>query len=180
MTSVVSRDPAVKPVASARPQGSRRAAALAERLVEGAEALYALASGLSEADWQTRLPKDGRKIGVIVNHVAWIYPVEIQVAQTLASGQPVVGLVWDDVHALNAKHAKEADAAGKVATLDLLQRNSAEAAAYIRGLSDEDLDRAAPASLYSDAPVTCQFMLEDHAVRHSYHHLMKIRAALGR
>ena len=28
-------------------------------------------------------------------------------------------------------------------------------------------------------PVTCQFMLEDHAVRHSYHHLAGIRAALG-
>jgi hypothetical protein len=35
-------------------------------------------------------------------------------------------------------------------------------------------------SLNSDAPLTCQFMLEDHAVRHSYHHLAKIRAALGR
>jgi hypothetical protein len=33
-------------------------------------------------------------------------------------------------------------------------------------------------SLYGDAPVTCQFMLEDHAVRHSYHHLAGIRAAL--
>jgi hypothetical protein len=34
--------------------------------------------------------------------------------------------------------------------------------------------------LNSDAPLTCQFMLEDHAVRHSYHHLAGIRAALGR
>jgi hypothetical protein len=33
-------------------------------------------------------------------------------------------------------------------------------------------------SLNSDAPLTCQFMLEDHAVRHSYHHLDRIRAAL--
>jgi hypothetical protein len=33
-------------------------------------------------------------------------------------------------------------------------------------------------SLYSDAPLTCQFVLEDHAVRHSYHHLARLRAAL--
>ena len=45
-------------------------------------------------------------------------------------------------------------------------------------LSDEQLRNAAPASLYSDAPVTCQFMLEDHAVRHSYHHLLRIRTLL--
>ena len=35
-----------------------------------------------------------------------------------------------------------------------------------------------PVSLYEDAPLTCQFVLEDHAVRHSYHHLMLIRKAL--
>jgi hypothetical protein len=34
-------------------------------------------------------------------------------------------------------------------------------------------------SLNADAPLTCQFFLEDHAVRHSYHHLAKIRAALA-
>jgi hypothetical protein len=56
----------------------------------------------------------------------------------------------------------------------------AAAAAAIRALSDEELDRAAPVSLYSDAPLTCQFVLEDHAVRHSYHHVAGIRAALKR
>jgi hypothetical protein len=63
--------------------------------------------------------------------------------------------------------------------LALLRRNSAAAADAIRALSDEELDRAAPASLYGDAPVTSQFVLEDHAVRHSYHHLARIRGALG-
>ena len=53
--------------------------------------------------------------------------------------------------------------------------NSAAAAAAIRALSDEQLAQAAPASLYADAPLTCQFVLEDHAVRHSYHHLARLR-----
>jgi hypothetical protein len=48
-----------------------------------------------------------------------------------------------------------------------------------RALSDEELDRAATVSLNADAPLTCQFFLEDHAVRHSYHHLARIRAALA-
>jgi hypothetical protein len=45
-------------------------------------------------------------------------------------------------------------------------------------LSDEELDRAVTQSLYSDAPLTAGFWLEDHPVRHSYHHLAKLRAAL--
>ena len=56
--------------------------------------------------------------------------------------------------------------------------NSAAAAAAIRSLSDEELDRSETVSLYSDARLTCQFVLEDHAVRHSYHHLARIRKAL--
>ena len=81
------------------------------------------------------------------------------------------GVTWDDVHEMNAGHARENDAVTKEAALDLLRRNSTAAAAAIRALSDEELDRAAPVSLNADAPLTCQFMLEDHAVRHSYHHL---------
>ena len=86
-------------------------------------------------------------------------------------------MTWDAVHEINAGHAKEYDAVTKEAALDLLRRNSAAAAAAIRALSDEELDRAAPVSLNADAPLTCQFMLEDHAVRHSYHHLAGIRRA---
>ena len=44
----------------------------------------------------------------------------------------------------------------------------------------EVLDRSETVSLNADAPLTCQFFLEDHAVRHSYHHLARIRAALAR
>jgi hypothetical protein len=156
---------------------SKRSNALAERLEQGANSLATLASKLTDAEWQSRVP-DGRKIGVVVHHVASMYPLEIQLAQALAGGKAIEGVTWDDVHALNAKHAKENDAVTKEQALELLRRHSAAAAAAIRALGDEELDRAAPVSLNFDAPLTCQFFLEDHAVRHSYHHLARIRGAL--
>jgi hypothetical protein len=159
---------------------SERTNALAHRLEQGAQGLATLAKGLTDEEWQTRIPKDGRKIGVVVHHVATMYPLEIQLAQTLAAGKPVVGVTWDVVNEMNAGHAREYDAVTKEAALDLLRRNSTAAAAAIRALSDEELDQAAPVSLNSDAPLTCQFFLEDHAVRHSYHHLARIREALKR
>jgi hypothetical protein len=157
---------------------SQRTNALADRLEHGARDLASFASALTDAEWRTGVPKDGRKVGVIVHHVATMYPLEIQLAQTLAAGKPVAGVTWDAVHELNARHATEHDAVTKEAALDLLRRNSSAAAAAIRALSDEELDQAAPVSLNADAPLTCQFMLEDHAVRHSYHHLARIRGAL--
>jgi DinB superfamily len=157
---------------------SQRTDALADRLEQGARALATFATALTDADWHARVPKDGRKVGVIVHHVASMYPLEIRLAQALARGESVAGVAWDAVHKMNAGHAKEHDGVTKEAALDLLRRNSAAAAAAVRALSDEELDRAAPVSLNSDAPLTCQFMLEGHAVRHSYHHLARIREAL--
>ena len=168
----------IPPVSSV---ASKRAEALAQRLEEGARRLAAFASTLTEAEWRTPFgTTDKRKLGVIVHHVASIYPLEMQLAQVLAAGKPITDVTWEAVAQVNAGHAAENEGATKEAALDLLARNSAEAAAAIRRLSDAELAQAAPVSLYGDAPLTCQFFLEDHAVRHSYHHLARIRKALGR
>ncbi len=158
---------------------SARSDALADRLEQGARALADLAHGLTDEAWQTRIPKDGRTVGVVVHHVANMYPIEIQLAQALAAGQPIAGVTWDDVHAINAAHASQHAAVTKADALALLRTNSVAAAAAIRALGDAELDRAGAISLNSDAPLTCQFFLEDHAVRHSYHHAARIRAAVG-
>ena len=152
---------------------------LASRLEQGAKALAEFAEQLSDAQWRKPLPGDGRSIGVVIHHVATVYPIELDLARTVASGKPIVGVTYDDaIKNMNAKHAADNAKAMKKDTLDLLRRNSAAAAAAVRAFSDAELDRAAPVSLNSDAPLTAQFVLEDHAVRHSYHHLAKIRAAV--
>jgi len=157
---------------------SKRSFELARRLELGALALESFASSLTEAEWESRLPHDGRKIGVVVHHVASVYPLEIQLAQTVAKGQPIVGVTPQVVNQMNAAHALEFDGVSKDETLALLKQNSAAAATAIRLLTDNELDSAAAVSLYANAVLTCQFLLEDHAVRHSYHHLARIRAAL--
>jgi hypothetical protein len=157
---------------------SARAEALARRLEQGIDALIAFSTTLTEKQWQTAIPKDGRKVGVVVHHVASVFPIEIQLAQVLAKGQAIAGVTWDDVHAMNAQHALDNANVTKPEAIELLRQNSAAAAAAIRALSDEELANAATNSLYADAPLTCQHMLEDHAVRHCYHHLAKIQAAV--
>ena len=157
---------------------SRRAEALAERLEQGARALTAFATNLTDTEWQVKTPHDGRTVGVIVHHVASVYPIEIHLAQTVAGGRAVTGVTMADIDAMNAKHAAENAGVSREAALELLRTNSAAAAAAIRELSDEQLAQAAPVSLYGDAPLTCQFVLEDHAVRHSYHHLARLRRAV--
>ena len=158
----------------------RRAHVLAERLEQGAANLAKFAETLSDAEWRMKIPKDGRSVGVIVHHVGNMYPLEIQLAQGLAAGKPMVGVTWDAVADVNAKHAKEHAQIKKPEAVEHLRRNGKAAADAVRGFSDEQLDTAAPVSLNADAPLTAQFFLEDHAVRHSFHHLAKIRSTVGR
>jgi hypothetical protein len=167
-----------KPRSSVAEGACTRAENLADRLEKGARDLAALANTLTNAQWRTRIPRDGRTIGVIVHHVASVYPLEIELAQKVAAGQAITGVTKKDVDAMNARHAKENAEITKEDALTLLVRNSGVAAAAIRALSDADLAKDAPVSLYGGAPVSCQFLLEDHAVRHSYHHLSLIAQAL--
>jgi hypothetical protein len=159
---------------------SRRARALAERIEQGAASLAAFAEGLSESEWRTVVPVDGRTVGVTVHHVANMYPIEVQLAQVLASGKPIEGVSWVVVADINAEHAREHAAVTKTEALALLRTNSSAAAAAVRAMSDDELDRAGKVSLNADAPLTTQFFIEDHPVRHSWHHLARLRMAVAR
>ena len=161
----------------------RRAESLADRIEEGAAGLAAFAEGLSEAEWRTPMSgsgKDRRSVGVIVHHVASVYPIEVELAQAIGGGKAVTDVTWEAVADMNAKHASDQAEVSKAAALELLRRNSRQAAAAVRAFTDDELDRAAPFSLSFGAPVTAQFVVEDHALRHSWHHLARIRKALGR
>ena len=160
---------------------SRRAELLAARIEEGAAGLAAFAEGLSDADWETPISAtDRRTVGQIVNHVALVYPIELDLARAIAGGNAVTEVTWQAVAELNAGHAREHVKVTKTEALNLLRKNSRQAAEAVRALSDEELDRAAPFSLSFGAPMTAQFVIEDHALRHSWHHLARIRTALGR
>jgi len=158
---------------------SQRAEALADRIIQGASALAAFAEELTDDQWQTQVPGDGRTVAVVVHHVASVYPIEIELARTLASGNAIEGVTWDAVAQMNAEHEGKHAAPSRQEAADLLRRSSQIAADAVRAFTDAELDSAAPVSLNADAPLTTQFFIEDHALRHSFHHFAKIRAALG-
>ncbi len=171
-----------KVVTIERKPHSRRAEVLADRIEEGAERLAAFAERLTEAEWQTPViesGKPGRTVGVMVHHVATMYPIEADVARAVVTGANVTQVTWDLVNGINAKHAEEHADVTKEEALELLRANSAKAAEVVRVLTDEDLNRAAPFSLSFGAPMTVQFVIEDHALRHSWHHLARLRRTVG-
>jgi hypothetical protein len=158
---------------------STNANQLADRVNEGAALLASFARDLSDAQWRTIVPPDGRTVGVIVHHVASMYPIEMGLVQKAVEGLPITDVTWAAVAEINAAHAREHATVAKPEALDLLARNSREASQAIRRLTDAELARAVPFSLSYGAPMTVQFIIEDHPLRHPWHHLARIRAALG-
>jgi len=156
-----------------------RAEALAQRIRQGAETLAAYVQGMTDEQWRMAVKPDGRAAGVMVHHVASVYPIEIELATQIANGNAITGVSLDVIAEMNAQHAKAHAGIGKAEAVELLRRNSQVAADAVRKFTDEQLDGATAVSLYADAPVTAQFMIEDHALRHSWHHLGKIKAAVA-
>ena len=156
-------------------------AAVRSHWQQGAVKLAAFVEGLSEAEWRAPVsPTDNRSIGVIVHHGAAVYSIEIELTQAIASGKPVLDVTWELVAELNAEHFQRCPSIAKSAALELLRRNSHESAYAVRGFTDEQLDTAAPFSLSFGAPVTARFVMEEHALRHRWHHLAGVKKALGR
>lgn len=155
-----------------------RANALADRLIIGSIKLAKFVEGLSDSEWDTPVLGDGRTIGVVVHHVASVYPIEVELAQILGKGNTITEVTKEAIDTMNAEHAIENNQANRQKTLELLRTNSENAANAIREFTDEELDNSAPISLYYGAPLTAQFFIEDHALRHSFHHLGKIKASL--
>lgn len=156
----------------------KRANVLANRIKEGADSLHTFANDLSQSEWETPVKGDGRTIGVVVHHVASVYPIEVELAQKLANGEAITGATMEVIDKMNADHANEFSSISKEVALELLNKNSNIASEAVRKLTNEELDNSASVSLNANAPLTAQFFIEDHALRHSFHHLEKIKLTL--
>jgi hypothetical protein len=158
---------------------SARAEELAQRVERGAAELIAAVEGLTDAEWSTICQDEQRSVGVLVHHVGAAYPDEADIITALASDGGMPGLTWDVVNEGNREEASSNAEVNQAATIALVRKNVATAAAVVRGLSDEQLDRPAPTYLHWGAPLTVQFFVEHHPIAHPYMHLESIRAALG-
>src|SRR5687767_12928047 len=103
---------------------NRRAELLAGRIEDGAAGLAAFAEGLSAAEWDTPTSAtDPRTVGQVVNHVALLYPIEVDLARAIGGPKAVTDLPWQVVAEMNVRHAREHARVTKAEALELLRKN---------------------------------------------------------
>ena len=164
-------------------QNSTHGHMLVTQLAEATSALIALVAPCSEAQWRASVPNEERSVGTMVHHIATNAPIVAGWAKQIGTGESPPSITMEIVHADNARHAAEHVSPDKAETIALLQYNTAAAAAIIRELSNEQLERSAPLALFGGQPTSARLIIEmvliGHIRGYPHSHMPNIQTALA-
>lgn len=129
--------------------------------------------------WTAQGGPEGWTIAGVAQHVSGQFPLEMEYITAAAEGRPLPSYSWDDINGKNDSRADKNSTASKADVLRELREGAASAAAYVRALTDDQLDRAGPLALAGGASVTTQQLIEGGVlIDHVRGHMKSIQEAL--
>ncbi|HEY8173358.1 MAG TPA: DinB family protein, partial [Dehalococcoidia bacterium] len=138
----------------------QRAAALADQLENALANFAAAIEGCSDEQWTSGRTTEGWSVAATAQHVAGQFPLELEYITAAAESKTMPGYSWDDINGKNDGRASANMSAKKSDVIAQLKKEGGAAASYVRGLSDEQLDRTAPLKLADGAMVSTQQLIE--------------------
>jgi hypothetical protein len=110
--------------------------------------------------WKSKGGPEGWTIAGVAQHVSGQFPLEMEFITAAAEGKEMPGYSWDDINSRNESRAEMNSNASKQDVLRELREGAASTAAYVRGLSDEQLDRKGALALAGGAEVTAEQLIQ--------------------
>ena len=157
-----------------------RAENLATRFEQANQDVIEMVSSSADTDLGVTCPAEGWTAAAVGAHVGGShYGIVEYLLKPIVAGQELPPMGADAFDEMNAKAAAENAALPKDQVLAGLRDNGAMAAAYLRSLSDEDLDRTAKLSFFGENPVTVESVIEFVLIGHPLDHGNSLRAGLG-
>jgi hypothetical protein len=154
-----------------------RSADLANQF-EQALAAFAKAVDAHPDDKWNATSEEGWTVAATAQHVSGQFPLEMEYITAAAEGKESPSYSWDDINGKNDSRAAANTAATKAQVLAELKDSGASVAAYIRNLSDAQLDATLALPLAGGAAVsTEQLLLGGVLIDHVNGHLKSIQAA---
>ena len=152
--------------------------ALAKQFESKAQEATAVLEKLSDADWKKVTEGEKWSVGVTAHHVAGSHEPIAGMIKTVAAGQSIPGFTMDMLHEMNAKHAKDFANVTKAETIALHKKGAAEAAAVVRGLSDEQLGKSGTV-LGGMPAMTAEQVITNILINHIDDHFGSIKKTIG-
>ena len=120
---------------------SERAESLARRFERAHQEFVSVVEPLSGDQWRALCPDDQCTIAALARHVAVALPFQVTIFTAIAAGQPTESLTWAWLAESNAEDATTYAACDQTETIQLLNQNATNAAAFIRSLDADQLAR---------------------------------------
>ena len=132
---------------------------------------------IPDDEWTAQGGPEGWTIASVAQHVSDQFPLEMQYITAAAEGKQMPAYSWDDINGMNESRAEKNSAASKAEVLRELRDGAASTAAYVRALSDEQLDRTGALALAGGASVTAQQLIEGGVlIDHVRGHMKSLQA----
>lgn len=132
----------------------------------------------SDAKWSAVCNAEGWTVAQTAQHVSGQFPLEMEFITAPPEGKPLPGYSLDDINSKNDDRAAKHGSVTRADVLRELRDGAASTAAYIRTLSDEQLDKTGVLALAGGASVSTQQLIEGGVlIGHVTGHLESIRAA---
>ena len=158
---------------------SERGTALASAFENANNELIAAVEACTDEQWRRTCSEEGWSVGVTAHHVAGSHQPLAGFIQMIADGQQIPPVTMEMFDAANAQHAQEHANCTRAETLELLRTGGQAAAATVRGLTDEQLDRSQPMTFAGGQPWSAGDFIERVLIGHPLQHGASIKAALA-
>jgi hypothetical protein len=157
---------------------SQRSNQLTQQLEKSVAEFISTVGTCSAEQWASVCNAEGWTVAQVAQHVSGQFPNEMAFITAAAEGREMPNLSWAQLNGLNDDRAAANVSATKAQVLEEFRVNVAPVAAYLRALTDEQLDRKAPLSLADGAQLTTQQLIESGVLlAHVTEHLESIRSA---
>jgi uncharacterized damage-inducible protein DinB len=158
--------------------GSERAGELANRFERINDELLAVVEPLDETQWFACCEGEQATIAAVVSHVGGSYRAISGWIRAVATGDSVPVITREMIDEGNARHAARHARRPKDEALAALRANAVGASEMVRGLSDEELDRAAFLTQFNRTLSAYQ-LVDEILIGHPLGHLASIRETIA-
>lgn len=151
----------------------------AQELADQVDAVHAqlsqAVSSMNDSQWKALTAEEGWPAGVAAHHAAGSTGPLLNFVQAAANGQPMPEITSDQLNAINAQHAKDFAGVSREDVVKVINEQAPSASAYIRGLSDEQLDKVAQTPF--GGPMSTEQIIRNVMIGHIQTHLANAQAA---
>ena len=157
---------------------SQRSTTLASQFEQTVAQFAAAVADCSDEQWQATCDDEGWTVAQTAQHVTGQFPLEMEFITAAAEGWEMPPYFWDEINGRNGSRAARNTAVTRDDVLRELRSGATTTAAYLRSLSDSQLDRSVPLGLADGAMVTTQQLIEGGVlIAHVTGHLESILGA---